>query len=299
MGTFTWLPAQPLLTGTDFETFDDVADLDGDGLQDLVIKKSEVLSLPYHQRIVWGAPAGITPLVTTIPTSYDYLVTPRVTDFDLDGVPDILLEGVPSYFTTPHDVLLFRGLGARQFSPAILLMTSAPQYSTATTRLAVSDVDGDHDADLVRMNNGVFPATLVVLQNQTIYAAGCPGTGGVTPSASVGTATPGNAVFAIGVHSALANAPAALGVSLARVAVAGCGVAIDLGAANLILPAPPVGIGSTDASGSATLALPLPPAPALSGMAFYVQWGVLDPQGAMPAAGTNFALSAARTVFVW
>lgn len=47
------------------------------------------------------------------------------------------------------------------------------------------------------------------------------------------------------------------------------------------------------------LPLPLPPAPSLAGSAFSAQWGVLDPQGSLPAAGLTFALSDARTIYVW
>jgi hypothetical protein len=40
-------------------------------------------------------------------------------------------------------------------------------------------------------------------------------------------------------------------------------------------------------------------APALVGMAFYVQWAVDDPQGALTVNGHPVATSDARTILVW
>jgi hypothetical protein len=297
-GTFTPAPA-PLFANTDFLSFDDVADLDGDGLQDLVVRRVDLGISPYNVPIIWGAAAPTAPTLTLVLVPYDQLDTVRAVDFDRDGTVDLVALATPFPNAFTRDIVLFRGLGGRQFSAPIVLATE-PLYFFTNQRLHLLDVDGDQDVDLLLTTEGQsFGYQLLLFRNQTIRASGCPGTGGLAPSCSVGTATPGNQAFAIGLSSALPGSFAALGVSLAPVAVNGCGLAIDPSPWQLILPMGPVGILPTSASGSASMALPLPPPPALSGMTFHAQWAVLDPQGSFPALGLSLALSDARTIHVW
>jgi FG-GAP-like repeat len=294
-GTFA-LAVAPLFVDSVIQLVEDVKDLDGDGKDDLLTRRTDLAFTGYDLPIVWGAAPPVAPMVTFISTTYETLDRPRAIDFDADGILDIVVEASPLWPATARDLLLYRGLGGRQFSAPIVLGTE-PQVLGATTNLYFADVDGDQDVDILRTGVSSIGYQLLLYRNETIRAPGCAGTGGLVPSCSIGLATPGNPAFAIGLSSALPNSFAALGVSLAPVAVSGCGLAIDV--SQLILPMGSVGIMGTNASGAASMALPLPPPPALNGMAFHVQWGVLDPQGSLPATGLTFALSDARTVYVW
>jgi hypothetical protein len=297
-GTFA-VPPVRLIPNSSFYGADVTADLDGDGKDDLVLRPQEFSNTPHQIPILWGSLPWQAPPLTLIPTSYDWLDSASVADFDRDGILDLMFQTNPLPPGANRHVVLFRGLGARQFSAPIVLWTEPVFPPIGTTRY-VLDVDGDVDVDVLRSTSGQFYLTsLLLLRNETIRAPGCPGTGGVVPTCSVGLATPGNAAFAIGISQALPNSIAVLGVSLAPAAVTGCGLAIDLSPSQLILPTGPIGILATSAAGTATMTLPLPPPPALSGMAFYAQWGVLDAAGSLPASGLNFALSEGRTIYVW
>lgn len=299
-GMFATAPT-PLVTNSNFQRFDAVADLDQDGRDDLVIRTMDVIGLPYDIPIVWGASAGVSPQLTFIPTSYDSVNQLKVVDFDVDGVLDVVVEANNWNTGAPRQIMMFRGLGSRQFSAPFLLSSEPVGIVGPHLRLLAADVDGDQDQDILLSTLTSYPGPVFSLQlfdNQTIRAPGCPGTMGLTPSLSVGVATPGNFAFAIGLGSARPSSTAILGVSLAPVPASGCGVAIDLAPALLVLPLGPIGITTTDSAGQASIGLPLPPPPALLGMAFHAQWGVADPQGSF-VAGIPFALSNARTILVW
>lgn len=275
-----------------------VADLDADGKDDVVVGRvGNIPSQPIQ--IVFGVPAGIVPMVTNVPTPFDSLSNDLVLDFDQDGILDIVLEGFLIAAPSTRSVVMLRGLGARQFS-APILFSAEVLAPFSLIRTFPADMDGDHDVDLVRSDASFFGSTTIqIFQNQTIYALGCAGTGGLTPSLSVATATPGNAAFAIGLSAALPNAMAVLGISLARVSVSGCGIGLNLGLANIILPTGSLGLFTTDALGVATFAYPLPALPSISGITFYAQWGVADPQGSFTFVGSPFALSEPHTVLIW
>jgi FG-GAP-like repeat len=291
-GTFVLDPV-PLVANSNFLECDAVTDLDGDGIDDLLIRKTVNGFVSYDIPIVWGASSGPHEL-TFIGTPYTQFTRIAAVDFDRDGVVDLVSEATQNG-NVPHEIVVFRGLGSRQFAPPFVLSYEPVGY-LGTAGCYVADVDGDQDLDVLRTTFGP-PILLVLLRNESIRAPGCPGTGGLVPTSAIGVATPGNQSFAVAVSSALPDSIAVLGVSLAPVAVSGCGVAIDL--AQLVLPSGSVGILPTDSSGIAVMPLPLPPPPALHGLAFHVQWGVLDPQGSLPAGGYTFALSDARTVYVW
>lgn len=296
-GTFT--PAQaPLFSNTEFQSFDDVADLDGDGMEDLVIRRLDYGIAPYNVPIVWAAVSPVAPALTYVPTPYDQIDTVRAVDFDRDGTVDLVAVATPFPNNFTRDIVFFRGLGGRQFSAPIVLATE-PLYFFTAAKLHLMDADGDQDTDLILTTQGAnFGFQMLLFRNETIRAPGCAGTGGLVPSCSVGIATPGNQAFAVGLSSALPGSLAALGVSLAPAAVSGCGLAIEVSPSQLILPMGSVGVMPTSASGDASMALPLPPPPALSGMTFYAQWGVLDPQGSFSALGLALALSDSRTIQV-
>ena len=258
-----------------------------------MFRRDVVGFVSYDAPIMWGTATGV-PQLTFIGSGYNYVDRISAVDYDRDGVLDLVAEGFA--YLQPHEMLVFRGLGTRAFTAPIVLDANLP-LTNGIRKVMLADADADQDLDMLRYEYLNGPGQLMLLTNRTIRAPGCAGAGGVVPSCAVGLAHPGNADFAIGISAAAPNAAAVLGASTASIEVSGCGLAIDL--AQLVLPKGSLGILSTDVAGEASLPLPLPPAPALSGMAFYVQWGVLDPQGAFPAAGFSFSLSDARTVYVW
>jgi hypothetical protein len=85
---------------------------------------------------------------------------------------------------------------------------------------------------------------------------------------------------------------------ITRTAVTGCGVALNLGLAHVILPTPALGVTATDAAGSASLTLSLP-ASLPPGLVVYAQWGMLDPNGALPFAGQTYAATPGRSILIW
>jgi hypothetical protein len=168
-------------------------------------------------------------------------------------------------------------------------------------RVFAADMDGDHDVDLVRsvyvLPNG--PASFELLRNETRYASGCAGTGGIVPSLSTGVAHPGNSAFSIGLHGALHDRLSVLGLSLSRIPVSGCGIGIDASPSQLLLPLGSQGVTMTNGVGDASINLGIPASPAFSGLVVYAQWGVEDPNGALTLGSLTFATTAPHTILVW
>jgi hypothetical protein len=300
-GTFAFSP-NPIATNQPFVGALDVADLDADGRDDLVIDAWEYLPSPSSLPIVWGASPGQAPAVTYVATPGLWVLEAKAVDFDRDGILDLVGHGLSfPVSSTSRDVVLFRGLDSRQFSAPIVLATEPAGFGA----FQLADVDGDLDSDIVMVKVGGFlgvswVSELVLLRNEAIRSPGCPGTGGLVPSCSVKLATPGNGAFAIGLTSALPGSWAVLGVSLSPVAAPNdCAIGIDLSPAKLILPSGSLGILPTSVSGTAKLPLPLTLPAALIGKTFYAQWAVLDPQGGLSALGLSFATSECRTIHVW
>jgi hypothetical protein len=123
------------LPNTEGNYFVLVADLNGDGIPDLVLGSNGV-------SIYLGNANGTYTLVTTIsvqqaPTSHPIAVA----DFNGDGIPDL---AVPLYGS--NDIAILLGKGNGKFADPI--MASVPGFPVDVTQLVVADFNGDGIPDL-------------------------------------------------------------------------------------------------------------------------------------------------------
>jgi FG-GAP-like repeat len=175
---------------------------------------------------------------------------------------------------------------------------------------AFLDVDGDSDLDYVGLRaiatygpGGVggpsWTWVIKVSKNESILDSPC-GPAIATPAALVGQPSPGNPAFFIALFGAPPGAAAALGVSTERghVTLGSCVISLSLDPANLLLPAPPLGLTNVDGSGLAYFLLPIPAGFPLY-HDFYLQWLVEDPAGPVSLGGSAYSLSRARKIIVW
>ena len=112
-----------------------VADLDGDGDQDIVIASLYGCNLTWYQNT-----AGFFQPHCLDPLSSAY-GEPSVADFNSDGLPDVL---APQY----AGITWYQGLGADQFSAAIPIDLNA-----RASGAAAADMDNDGDLDVVTITN--------------------------------------------------------------------------------------------------------------------------------------------------
>ncbi len=134
--------------------------------------------------------------------------------------------------------------------------------------------------------------TSSVCVNRTLDAASSPLGGAAVPTFVVGTATPGNSGFYLGVTGGGgAIGPAVLGLSLSPTPVgAPPGVHLNFSPGQLVL----LQDAPLDALGNATFPIPLPPAAALSGVTVYGQIGVFD-----PSTPLGYGLTRGRRIVLW
>ncbi len=117
------------------------ADLDGDAWVDLAVFGDD---LALHRRTELG---GWRPEVARLPLAARPAGAPRAVDWDLDGTFDLLWPGA----TAPVVGLLAPGFaeGGVPFELGKPFGAARP----GPARLAIDDLDGDHDLDLVRLDS--------------------------------------------------------------------------------------------------------------------------------------------------
>jgi hypothetical protein len=120
-----------------------VADFNGDGIPDVV---TAVQSSSNSVTVLLGNGDG-TFVAKRLPVSLTGTPdTVAEADFNGDGIPDILLTGSNSYFSSPGDIQMLLGNGNGTFTPWTLTSSSVPAatYSAVTT-----DLNADGIPDLV------------------------------------------------------------------------------------------------------------------------------------------------------
>lgn len=137
---FERLPDAPLVQDTTAAVF---ADLDGDGIDELVLAGSSVQALPGQGRCRYGAPVTLAGPADA--TAAQVLVT----DVNRDGLADISITQGNSE-RAPHRLLIARGDGAfDEFTPAptpLAYEHSEPRY--IGFGMFYEDLDGDGAVDL-------------------------------------------------------------------------------------------------------------------------------------------------------
>ncbi|HKE02287.1 MAG TPA: VCBS repeat-containing protein, partial [Planctomycetota bacterium] len=111
-----------------------VADLDADGLPDLVAANW----VPSGLSVLFDAPGGILQPPVTQPSGGNSALTPRILDFNLDGLADVAVTNVGS-----KNVVAWKNNGAGG-----LVFASATVVGTQPTALVAGDWNGDGLADL-------------------------------------------------------------------------------------------------------------------------------------------------------
>jgi hypothetical protein len=128
----------------------------------------------------------------------------------------------------------------------------------------------------------LFASPLGVLRAVHVerYGRGCAGTGGRVPAIGpAGLPTIGNAAFGVRLTNGLPSSPAALFLSVSR-------VAIPLGGGCTLLVDPQVPFGTqTDPFGNAFVPQPVPNVAALMGVSIFFQGLVADPNGSWLGVG--------------
>ncbi|MBL8919807.1 MAG: VCBS repeat-containing protein [Myxococcaceae bacterium] len=142
---------------------DAVADFDQDSNPDVLRLECPAPPLPdggfnpaparCFARVDFGAALrfGATGVALALEETAGAEVVLRTADFDADGRPDVLAR-------TRAGFLLFRNLGARQFSAAVVT-----PFLPAVVDLAVADVDRDGRPDLVALSGASAPRAVYVL----------------------------------------------------------------------------------------------------------------------------------------
>ena len=141
-----------------------MADLNADGNLDIVVGTGNggwmVTDIPPN-RIYWGDGRGGF-VLTRVGRWHRATESIAIADIDADGDPDILFGQELPEFSAPlpnNDLYLNDGKGGFQLAPALL-----PKDTFATRSLAIADLDGDGDMDIVLGNEW----TPVVQWNTTI-----------------------------------------------------------------------------------------------------------------------------------
>ncbi|MEM7202584.1 MAG: FG-GAP-like repeat-containing protein [Planctomycetota bacterium] len=139
------LPSAPFLAATDVA----LADLDGDGDLDAVMSTNDNLENRLYRNDGTGRYQDVT--AQRLPGVPDYATAIEIGDVDGDGDPDLVFANsicsLYCYVSLQNRLLLNDGEG--RFAGAAL-----PPDSDASNDVALGDLDGDGDLDLVYANSG-------------------------------------------------------------------------------------------------------------------------------------------------
>lgn len=119
----------------------DLADLDGDGLPDLLVTSAgNYRSYINHDGLSWKTPVDWG---TSASPSLELAQTGvQLADLDGDGALDLVAKSGTSYFR------YFPGLNATSFAPPVSIKT-VPNFTFEDADVRVADMDGDRRADVV------------------------------------------------------------------------------------------------------------------------------------------------------
>jgi len=260
----------------------DAADLDGDGLVDLVFGLKNSGGAPSFTSI--GAYRNLgnarweLKWANSVWNSSDGYLDVALADFDRDGRVDILAGRAAR-------LEIWRNQGNFQFKD-----DSRPDlpaaYGPAGEAVAVADFDGDTFPD-VAVASDQFGLS-VWLNQRTGFSRFGKGGGGSLPSTPAmgsagGRPALGNAAFTWTLDRAPAGKPAFLFIGLSKRHVFGFPVLpIDLGPSgapgcSLLVEPRALLATATDGQGQARMPTPIPGDPRLLGMVAFGQWGILEP----------------------
>lgn len=260
----------------------EIADLDGDGNQDvLVADPGDIYTAGQIHYLPGDGAGGFGPASAYVSGMTGPLAL-AVADFGEDGDLDLVAADAGGNDIT----ILLDGMGS--FGTSWDLASGAIPVA-----LAVTDLDFDNTPDILVINAGsnelkVHPAQPRALVQP--YGTGCPGTGGLVPQiAAVGLPTLGNPAFEVEVSVARAYSTAILvfGTEAAEIGVGGLGCQFYVGGHRRQL------LAFTDGFGDGSVLAPVPNVGELEGRNFYAQWVVFDPNGNV---GSMYSLSDALRV---
>lgn len=166
------------------------ADMDGDGNDDLVIRRAGGAPLEGWVQVLLSDGQGgfVLQLGTQLGVPGRYLA---VGDFNGDGLPDVVV-GRGSYLDPEDAVTVLTGDGFGRFAAASVLATGSYPND-----VAVADIDGDGRLDILTANYA--DDSVSVLFNQTAPSPwtdlgyGLAGSNGIPVLAGAGTLVPGSA----------------------------------------------------------------------------------------------------------
>ncbi len=119
----------------------DLADLDGDGLPDLLVTKAGAYrTYINHDGLSWKAPIDWSSSAS--PSLELSQIGVQLADLDGDGALDLVAKSGVSYFR------YFPGKDASSFAPAVSIAT-VPNFTFEDADVRVADMDGDRRADVV------------------------------------------------------------------------------------------------------------------------------------------------------
>jgi hypothetical protein len=234
-----------------------------------------------------------------------------VRDFDLDGFPDIGMPGFGDWGTIRSPLV------APIFN--ITLQDYVPVYFPAIHSTYAVDLDGDGDQDLIDVVNlteaqiGLPPPVVAnsyahygVFWNRTNRHQGCaPAPYGTVPVLRVGTPSPGNANWTLGISGALPGTPVAFALSLApgKSTWATCDLWLDCSPSVLLLPTLGSGYATTDVLGSASITLSIPAAgPGFLWLENFEIFGAalaMDPNGSLKIGQQAYVSTQTRGILIW
>jgi len=149
----------------------DVADLNGDGLDDLVVMKASVPATHAEVRLSLGGAQFAEPILVEVGQALESMV---IADLNADGIPDLAgvdVAGLNLY------VLLGDGTGGFTLDTIVPLGTGAdPRFTPETRAIEAADFNADGRMDLVLAAS--LDGTIVLL-NETICPADITGDGSV------------------------------------------------------------------------------------------------------------------------